>query len=151
MQKLIIITAPSGAGKTTIVKNLLSNNPNLAFSVSAATRKERENEIDGKDYYFISEEQFKKKIADVEFIEWQEVYRGIFYGSLKSEVEKIWESGKQVIFDIDVQGALNLKKIYGKQALTIFIKPPSTEILLERLKARATENRKGLEIGRAHV
>lgn len=143
--KLIIITAPSGAGKTTTVKHLLENIPHLAFSVSATTRKKRDNETDGKDYYFISESEFKKKIDNNEFLEWEEVYKGIFYGSLKSEVERLWKMRKTVVFDIDVTGALNLKKFYGGKALSLFIKPPSKEILLQRLKSRATENSKSLE------
>ena len=143
--KLIIITAPSGAGKTTTVKHLLATHPHLAFSVSATTRKKRENETEGKDYYFISEKEFKEKIASNQFLEWEEVYRGNFYGTLKSEVERLWNLGKTVVFDIDVQGALNLKKNYGAKAFSIFIKPPSTEILLQRLKSRASENPKSLE------
>lgn len=142
--KLIIIAAPSGAGKTTIVKHILANNSHLEFSISSTTRKKRGNETDGKDYYFISEAEFKKKIANQEFIEWQEVYHGIFYGSLKKEVERIWKNNKQVVFDIDVQGALNLKKIYSERALSIFIKTPTKDVLYTRLMDRETEDPKSL-------
>jgi guanylate kinase len=138
--KIIIISSPSGAGKTTIVRRLLENNPNLMFSVSATTRPLRNGEVNGKDYYFLSEDEFKHKITANEFAEWEEVYKGKFYGTLKSEIERIWQMGKTGIFDIDVKGALSLKGVYGKQALTIFIAPPSFAVLEERLKKRATED-----------
>lgn len=137
--KLIIVTAPSGAGKTTVVKHLLNTIPSLAFSVSATTRNKRENEVDGKDYYFLSNEEFKIKIAANEFVEWEEVYPGKFYGTLESELKRLWKDGKHIIFDVDVKGALSLKNKFPEKTLSIFIQPPSLEILIERLKNRATE------------
>ncbi|TNF44717.1 MAG: guanylate kinase, partial [Bacteroidetes bacterium] len=119
--KLIIFSAPSGAGKTTIVRHLLEKNLNLEFSVSATSRAPRPNETNGKDYYFLTEKEFKLKIENNEFLEWEEVYNGIFYGSLKSEVERIRNLGKNVIFDVDVVGGLNIKKFYGDEALAIFV------------------------------
>ncbi|MFI5170744.1 MAG: guanylate kinase [Chitinophagales bacterium] len=138
--KLIIITAPSGGGKTTIVKHLLQNTPGLAFSVSATTRPKRENETDGKDYYFLTLEEFRKKIDTEEFVEWEEVYPGKYYGTLKSELNRLWAAGKNIIFDVDVKGALNLKNQFPKRTISIFIKPPSIEVLIERLTKRATES-----------
>lgn len=139
--KLIIFSAPSGAGKTTIVKHLLSKFPDkLAFSISASTRQPRANEVDGKDYYFISKEAFLHKIAHKEFVEFEEVYSGTFYGTLRSEIDRIWASGKIVIFDIDVIGGLHLKKKFGKQALAIFVQPPSLDILIHRLRSRGTDS-----------
>ena len=137
--KLIIVTAPSGAGKTTVVKHLLNTIPSLAFSVSATTRNKRENEVDGKDYYFLSNDAFKSKIASNEFVEWEEVYPGKFYGTLEGELSRLWKDGKNIIFDVDVKGALSLKNKYPEKTLSIFIQPPSLEILIERLKKRATE------------
>lgn len=140
MQKALIITAPSGAGKTTLVKMLLENRNDLAFSVSACTREKRANEVDGKDYYFLSEADFRAKITAGEFAEWEEVYEGMFYGTLQSEIERIWALGKAVIFDIDVKGAISLKEKLGDKALSIFITPPNTETLRQRLLGRGTEN-----------
>lgn len=137
--KLIIFSAPSGSGKTTVVQHLLQANEKLSFSISATTRAKRTGEVHGKDYYFLSEEEFQKNISENMFLEYEEVYNGLYYGTLKSEVERIWESGKAVIFDVDVVGGLNVKKIYGKQALAIFLRPPSVDVLLDRLKARETE------------
>ncbi|MDD4755321.1 MAG: guanylate kinase [Prolixibacteraceae bacterium] len=137
--KLIIISAPSGSGKTTIVNHLLHQGLNLNFSVSATSRKPRPGEENGKNYYFLTREEFQKKINNDEFLEWEEVYKGICYGTLKSEVDKIRESGKNVIMDVDVVGGVNIKKIYGKEALSIFIKPPSLTALKERLQKRSTE------------
>ncbi len=145
MSKLIIITAPSGAGKTSIVRALLKRFDLLAFSISATTREKRPHEIDGLDYYFISHEDFKKRIANGDFAEWEEVYENQFYGTLKSEIERIWALNKDIIFDIEVKGAQNLKNVYGDQALAIFIKPPSLEVLIQRLKSRNTENEKSLK------
>ena len=139
MNKLIIFSAPSGSGKTTVVKHLLATYNNLAFSVSATTRIQRPNEVEGKDYYFFSEDEFKKKIEEGAFLEHEEVYKGLFYGTLKSEVERIWAEGKAVIFDVDVQGGLNIKKYYGDKALSVFLRPPSVEVLMQRLKQRDTE------------
>lgn len=140
MSKLIIITAPSGAGKTTIVQHLLSSFDELAFSVSATTRARRPHEHDGEDYYFLSPEEFKKRIRKGDFIEWEEVYDNQFYGTLKSEVERLWNLGKHIIFDIEVKGAVNIKKHYPNDSLSIFIQPPSPEILFERLRNRKTES-----------
>ncbi|MCB0732951.1 MAG: guanylate kinase [Flavobacteriales bacterium] len=137
--KLIIFSAPSGSGKTTVVRHLLSVNPKLAFSVSATTRAKRPNEVHGVDYYFLSEEEFRQRLANDEFLEHEEVYQGLFYGTLKSEVERIWKEGKTVIFDVDVVGGLNIKKYYGNQALAIFLRPPSVSALMDRLKGRETE------------
>lgn len=146
LEKCIIFSAPSGAGKTTIVHELLSLNNNLSFSVSATSRDPRPNEIDGKDYHFLSVETFKKRIANNDFVEWEEVYPDHFYGTLKSEVEKIWDQNKGVIFDVDVYGGINLKKYFGDKALSFFIKPPSIEVLEERLRNRKTESEERLAI-----
>lgn len=138
--KLIVFSAPSGSGKTTIVRHLLGiDDLNLEFSVSATTREGRENEVDGKDYHFISLEEFKKHIKAEDFVEWEEVYRDNFYGTLKSEVEKIWAKGKHVIFDIDVAGGLRIKKKFPNETLAVFVKPPSIDELKIRLKKRSTE------------
>ncbi len=137
--KLIIFSAPSGAGKTTIVHHLLKVFPQLEFSVSACSRKMRDGETDGVDYYFIPVEEFKKKIADNEFVEWEQVYKDSFYGTLKTEIERIWKKGKHVIFDVDVVGGLNLKKKFKNNALAIFVMPPSVQHLEMRLKYRETE------------
>lgn len=137
--KLIIFSAPSGAGKTTIVHHLLKTFPDLSFSISATTREQRGDEVHGKDYYFISQESFLHKIAQKEFVEFEEVYTGTFYGTLRSEIERIWSQGKHVIFDIDVEGGLHLKRKYGQQALAIFVQPPSLEVLIERLTGRGTD------------
>ncbi|GJM27538.1 MAG: guanylate kinase [Cyclobacteriaceae bacterium] len=138
--KAIIFSAPSGSGKTTIVKRLVQQNPDLEFSISACTRDRRgRQEENGKDYYFLSPEEFKRKIDNHEFIEWQEVYAGNFYGTLKSEIERIWSTGKNVIFDVDVKGGINLKKYFGESALAVFVKVPSLEILEQRLRSRNTD------------
>lgn len=138
--KLIIFSAPSGAGKTTIVKHLLSKYSNkLAFSISACTRQPRENEIDGNDYYFISQEDFLHKIAQKEFVEFEEVYAGTYYGTLRSEIHRIWADNKAVVFDIDVVGGLHLKDKFKDQALAIFVQPPSIEVLSQRLYGRGTD------------
>lgn len=143
--KALIFSAPSGSGKTTIVKYLLEKNPDLGFSISASTRDKRgRTESHGKDYYFLSPEEFKRKIDADEFIEWEEVYEGNFYGTLKSEIERIWQGGKDVIFDVDVKGGLNLKKYFGDRALAVFVKVPSLEVLKERLSDRGTESAESL-------
>jgi guanylate kinase len=143
--KVIIISAPSGAGKTSIVRHLLTTQLPLAFSVSATSRPKRDYEIDGKDYYFIPISEFKQRIKNGDFLEWEEVYKDQFYGSLKCEIERIWSIGKHVLFDVDVVGALNIKKTYGDDALSIFIKPPHKETLKERLHCRGTEDEQSLE------
>lgn len=144
--KLIIFSAPSGAGKTTLVRHLLEIPAlNLAFSVSATSRAKRGYEEDGKDYFFITPEQFRKKIEYGEFLEWEEVYQNQYYGTLKAEVDKLLKAGKNVIFDIDVEGGLNLKNIYGKEALAIFVKPPSIKHLEERLNTRSSEDEESLK------
>ena len=143
--KAIIFSAPSGSGKTTIVQHLLENNPDLGFSISASTRDKRgRTEAHGKDYYFLTPEEFKKKIDSNQFIEWEEVYEGNFYGTLKSEIDRIWKQGKNVIFDVDVKGGLNLKKYFGENALAVFVKAPSLEVLKERLNDRGTESPESL-------
>lgn len=139
--KLIVFSAPSGSGKTTIVQHLLKQKElNLEFSISATSREPRGDEVDGKHYYFLSTEDFKKKIKNDEFLEWEEVYRDNFYGTLKAEVERIWAKGKNVIFDIDVVGGLDIKNIYPEKTLAVFVKPPSIEELKIRLKKRKTES-----------
>lgn len=139
--KLFVFSAPSGSGKTTIVRHLLSKEEfNLDFSISATSRKPRSNEVDGKDYYFMSTREFKDHIKNDDFLEWEEVYRDNFYGTLKTEVERIWASGKHVIFDIDVVGGLEIKKIFPERTLAVFVKPPNIEELKIRLKKRGTES-----------
>ena len=143
--KLIIFSAPSGSGKTTIVKQLLANNPNLGFSISACTRDKRgRSEQDGQDYYFLTPDEFRAKIDEDAFVEWEEVYPGSYYGTLKSEIERIWASGKHVIFDVDVKGGLALKNYYKERALAVFVKVPSLEILEDRLRSRGTETEESL-------
>lgn len=137
--KLVILAGPSGSGKTTIVRHLLGVYPRLAFSISACSRAKREGETDGEDYYFLSVEQFRQKIDNGDFLEWEEVYPGSYYGTLRTEVERLWKAGRDVIFDIDVKGAMNLKKHYPECSLAVFIQPPSLEALEERLKKRKTE------------
>ncbi|QQL48864.1 guanylate kinase [Mucilaginibacter ginkgonis] len=143
--KLVIFSAPSGAGKTTIVHHLLSKIPSLEFSISATTREPRGDEVAGKDYYFISKEEFLHRIAKKQFVEFEEVYSGTFYGTLREEIERIWTNGKVVIFDIDVEGGLHLKRKYGAQALAIFVQPPSLEVLKQRLSGRGTDSPQKLQ------
>ncbi len=140
MSKLLIFTAPSGAGKTTIVKHLLARYDNLVFSVSATTRDKRPYEVEGRDYYFIPPSRFRQMADEGAFVEWEEVYPDMFYGTLRREVERIWASGRHIIFDIDVKGAVSLKQAYPDVSLAIFVKPPSLDILEKRLRERATEN-----------
>lgn len=143
--KLIIFCAPSGSGKTTIVKHLLANNSDLGFSISACTRDRRgRNEENGKDYYFLTPEEFKTKIDNDEFVEWEQVYEGAFYGTLKSEIERIWAQGKHVIFDVDVKGGLSLKRYYKERALAVFVKVPSEEELEKRLRGRGTDTEESI-------
>ena len=143
--KLIIFSAPSGSGKTTIVRHLLGTNQNLGFSISACTRDRRGRaEQNGKDYYFLTPDEFKQKIDSDEFVEWEEVYVGAFYGTLKSEIQRLWDSGKHVLFDVDVQGGLKLKEYYGDRALAVFVKVPDEATLRQRLIGRGTESEDSL-------
>ncbi|MDI9605950.1 MAG: guanylate kinase [Bacteroidota bacterium] len=137
--RLITISAPSGAGKSTMIRFLLAQDLNIQFSISATSRPPRGEEKDGVEYYFLTPEEFRERIAADEFLEYEEVYEGKFYGTLKSEVERILSQGKNVIFDVDCVGALNIKKVYGDRALTVFVMPPSVEVLRERLEKRGTD------------
>lgn len=137
--KLVIVAGPSGSGKTTIVRHLLGVFPRLAFSISACSRGKRDKERDGEDYYFLSVEEFRAKINNGDFLEWEEVYPGSYYGTLRSEVERLWMADRDVIFDIDVKGALNLKKHFPEKSITVFIQPPSVHALEQRLIERNTE------------
>lgn len=143
--KLIIFSAPSGAGKTTVVRHLLESGLNLEFSISAASRKKRNGEEDKKDYYFLSVDEFKNKIKEDAFLEWEEVYKDHFYGTLKSEVERIRAKGVHVIFDVDVVGGLNIKKYFGDEALAVFVLPPHIDELENRLRGRSTEDEESLK------
>lgn len=145
MSKLLIFAAPSGAGKTTIVQHLLKEFESLSFSTSATTRAQRNYEKEGIHYYFISAQEFKNLIQQEAFVEWEEVYENQFYGTLKSEVERLWAEGKNIIFDIDVKGALNIKKCYPENSLAVFIKTLSPEILFQRLRRRNTESEESLK------
>jgi guanylate kinase len=144
-KKIIVITAPSGAGKTSITKHLMKCFPQLAFSVSATTRQPRVNELDGKDYYFISRDEFSQYIEQNAFIEWEMVYEGVYYGTLKNEMDKIWHADQVPVLDIDVKGALQIKKLYPEQTITLFIAPPSIESLRERLMNRGTDSAASIE------
>ena len=142
---MIIFSAPSGSGKTTLVRHILKSFPNhIDFSISATSRAKRGVEVNGKDYHYLSVEEFKKKVENNEFLEWEEVYAGTHYGTLRSEVEKIWSTGKAVIFDIDVEGGLNLKGQFKEKALGVFVMPPSIKILEERLHSRSTDNKESI-------
>jgi guanylate kinase len=144
--KLVIISAPSGAGKTTIVKHLLDSGLNLAFSVSATSRPLRGNETEGEDYFFLTVSEFRKKIENNEFVEWEEVYKNILYGTLKSELERIWAKGNHVLFDVDAKGGINLKKKFGTNSIALFIMPPSIEELENRLVKRGTDSAEKIRI-----
>jgi guanylate kinase len=144
--KLVIISAPSGAGKTTICNHLLESGLNLEFSVSATTRQIRGKEKDGVNYFFLSPEEFSRKVSNDEFVEWEEVYKDLRYGTLKSELERIWSNGNNVLFDVDVQGGINLKKKFGEKALAIFIMPPSVEDLEKRLTERGNDSQSTINI-----
>lgn len=144
-RKALIFCAPSGSGKSTVVRHILSLHPELEFSISAASRAPRGAEKDGVDYWFISADEFRRRIASDEFVEYEEVYAGSFYGTLKSEVERIWDKGNSVIFDVDVKGGLNLKKYFGDKALSVFVQAPSVEELRRRLVGRATDSPEAIE------
>ena len=143
--KIILITAPSGSGKTSIVKHLMEKNPSLAFSVSATTRPPRKDEKDGKDYYFLSDEDFKEKMKNKEFLEWEMVYEGKYYGTLKSEMSRIWSEGKVPVLDIDVQGAIHVQQQYPVNTITLFIQAPSLAELKRRLQSRGSETEETLK------
>jgi guanylate kinase len=143
--KIIVITAPSGAGKTSITHFLLKKFPQLKFSVSTATRKPRPNEVDGRDYYFVSESEFRNKIKAAEFVEWEMVYEGKYYGTLKSELRRLWDSGKVPLLDIDVKGAIHVQEQYPDSSLSLFIEPPSIKELSKRLLSRGTETEESLQ------
>ncbi len=143
--KIVIITAPSGSGKTSIARYLLEHFPNLEFSISAATRAPRGQEVHGKDYYFISQQEFEQKISEGAFLEWEMVYKGKYYGTLKSEVERMWNAGKTPLLDIDVHGAMHVQKLFPGKCLSIFIEAPSYEALKNRLISRGTETPESLE------
>lgn len=143
--KLLLFCGPSGSGKTTIVRYLLDTDPRLAFSISATTRPKRETETDGVDYHFISVDEFKRRIDAGEFVEWEEVYKDRFYGTLRSEVDRLWRENKVVVFDVDVEGGLQLKKTFGELLLAVFVMPPSVEALHQRLTARQSETPESLK------
>jgi len=138
--KLVIFSAPSGSGKTTIVRHLLQKGLSLEFSVSACNRSPRGIEVHGKDYYFLTTSEFQQRIAENAFVEWEEVYQGRYYGTLRTEIDRIWQKGNHVLFDVDVQGGLNIKKQFGQRAFAVFVKPPSIEVLKERLEKRNTDS-----------
>lgn len=144
--RMMVFAAPSGSGKTTIVRHLLKTYDCLGFSVSATTREQRSYEKDGIDYYFLSIGEFMEKVSRNEFVEWEEVYKNRYYGTLRAEIERMWDEGKHILFDIDVKGAMDIKKEFGEKCLSVFIKPPSTEALIERLERRKTENEETLKI-----
>jgi guanylate kinase len=144
--KMIIFSAPSGSGKTTLVRHLLKTFPDkIDFSISATSRPRRGVEENGKDYYYLTREEFLQRVEKGDFLEWEEVYAGTHYGTLRSEVERVWASGKAVIFDIDVEGGLNLKSQFGENALSVFVMPPSIQILEQRLKSRSTDSKESIQ------
>lgn len=144
-KKVIIFSAPSGSGKTTIIKRLLTYFPEFEFSISATSRQARAGEVDGQDYYFLTKESFDEKVKNDLFLEWEEVYAGTCYGTLKSEIERIWGNGKVVVFDVDVLGGMRLKEYFGSKALSIFVMPPSIEVLEQRLRIRNTETEEAIQ------
>lgn len=144
MGKAILFSAPSGCGKTTIIKELMQYFDCFDFSISATSRAPRGDEQDGKDYYFLSKEEFKRRVEQDDFLEWEEVYSGTCYGTLKSEVERIWDGGKVIVFDVDVNGGRNIKRYFGEDALSIFVMPPSIEVLEQRLRSRGTDSEEAI-------
>jgi guanylate kinase len=144
MGKAILFSAPSGCGKTTIIKELMQYFDCFDFSISATSRKPRGSEVDGRDYYFLSHEEFHRRADAGDFLEWEEVYAGTCYGTLKSEVERIWQSGKVIVFDVDVNGGRNIKRYFGADALSIFVMPPSIEVLEQRLRSRGTDSEEAI-------
>ena len=141
---VVVFSAPSGAGKSTIVHHLLEKFPQIEFSVSATSRAPRGAEVDGKDYYFFTAEQFEQKIAEDRFVEYEEVYAGTYYGTLKSEIERLWDKGTVIAFDVDVKGGVNIKRLFGESALSVFVMPPSVKVLEERLIARGTDSKESI-------
>ena len=141
---VVVFSAPSGAGKSTIVHHLLEKFPQIEFSVSATSRAPRGAEVDGKDYYFFTAEQFEQKIAEDRFVEYEEVYAGTYYGTLKSEIERLWDKGAVIAFDVDVKGGVNIKRLFGERALSVFVMPPSVKVLEERLIARGTDSKESI-------
>lgn len=152
-RKAILFSAPSGSGKTTIIKELSKRYNCFEFSISATSRSPREGEKNGVDYYFISHDEFKRRVANDEFLEWEEVYQGICYGTLKSEIERIWNNGHVIVFDVDVKGGKNLKRYFGDTAMSIFVMPPSIEVLEQRLRSRGTETEEAItkRLGRSAI
>lgn len=144
-RKAILFSAPSGSGKTTIIKRILERMDCFEFSISATSRQPREGERDGVDYYYLSEAEFKKRVGEGLFLEWEEVYQGVCYGTLKSEIDRIWNNGHVIIFDVDVKGGMNIKKYFGDDALALFVMPPSIEQLEQRLRSRGTESEEAIQ------
>lgn len=144
MGKAILFSAPSGCGKTTIIKELMQYFDCFDFSISATSRKPRGEEVDGRDYYFLSHDDFKARVDKGDFLEWEEVYQGTCYGTLKSEVERIWNNGKVIVFDVDVNGGKNIKRYFGNDALSVFVMPPSIEVLEQRLRSRGTDSEEAI-------
>ncbi|MBP5677019.1 MAG: guanylate kinase [Bacteroidales bacterium] len=144
MGKAILFSAPSGCGKTTIIRELMKYFDCFGFSISATSRQPREGEQDGRDYYFLSHDEFKRRVAAGDFMEWEEVYQGTCYGTLRSEIERIWNEGKVIVFDVDVNGGRNLKRQFGADALSVFVMPPSIEVLEQRLRSRGTESEEAI-------
>jgi len=144
MGKAILFSAPSGCGKTTIIRELMQYFDCFGFSISATSRAPREGEVDGKDYYYLSHEEFKARVATGDFLEWEEVYEGTCYGTLKSEVERLWDGGQVIVFDVDVNGGRNIKRYFGADALSIFVMPPSVEVLEQRLRSRGTDSEESI-------
>ncbi len=143
-RKAILFSAPSGSGKTTIIREILKRFDCFEFSISATSRQPREGEQDGVDYYFLTPEEFKRRVANDQFLEWEEVYAGVCYGTLKSEIDRIWDNGHVIIFDVDVNGGMNIKKYFGPDALALFVMPPSVEVLEQRLRSRGTESEEAI-------